>query len=124
MQTIEALKKGWADHKIDLSKLEQKQDGKFVNLIVAEGWPVVAIGPTGGINLPQIRSYSKPFDAAMDGKTLLEKQSARDAKKTAPVTVKVVATVAAETPKQPAVTLTQRKKAADAQIEQKLQAQA
>ena len=123
--TISQLLEGWKAKGVDLANLEQKQDGKFINLVVADGWPVVAVGPTGGINLPAIRSYSKPFDAAMDGKALLEKQTARDQKKAtaaaAPVVVKVVA-VAAEAPK--AVSPTQRKQKAHADIETKLQASA
>jgi len=48
---------------------------------VAEGWPRVQIGPTGGIVLPQIRSYAKAWDAAMDGLAVYQKQRARDQKK-------------------------------------------
>ena len=120
---INQLTDGWKAKGVDLGKLTQTQDCKFVNLVVADGWPVVAVGPTGGINLPQIRSYSKPFDAAMDGKTLLEKQSARDAKKSAapaPATA-TVAAAKSEQAKDPAPTPAQRKKVADAQLEQKLQ---
>ena len=50
-------------------------------VVVAEGWPIVQLGPTGGIVLPQIRSYAKAWDAAMDGKAVFEKQQARDQKK-------------------------------------------
>jgi hypothetical protein len=81
MQTIEKLKEGWTAKGVDLSKLTVKDDGKFKLLVVAEGWPTVQIGPTGGIVLPQIRSYAKAWDAAMDGLAVYQKQRARDQKK-------------------------------------------
>ncbi len=98
---------------------------------MADGWPVVAIGPTGGVNLPQIRSYSKPFDAAMDGKALLEKQTARDQKKqaaSAPATPKPQTgkpePAKAVTPEAPKETPAAKKAKAHSQIEERLQAQA
>lgn len=128
--TINQLIEGWKAKGVDLSKLTQVQDGKFVNVVVGEGWPIVAVGPTGGVNLPQIRSYAKPFDAAMDAKALLEKQTARDQKKAtataapAPVVVKVVSTVTptAQPEQAKAVAPTQKKRQADAEIEARLQA--
>jgi hypothetical protein len=75
------LKEGWTAKGVDLSKLTVKDDGKFKLLVVAEGWPTVQIGPTGGIVLPQIRSYAKAWDAAMDGLAVYQKQRARDQKK-------------------------------------------
>lgn len=81
MQTIEKLKEGWTAKGVNLDKLTVKDDGKFKLVVVADGWPTVQIGPTGGISLPQIRSYAKAFDAAIDGLAVFEKQNAREAKK-------------------------------------------
>jgi|HubBroStandDraft_6_1064221.scaffolds.fasta_scaffold392522_3 hypothetical protein len=84
--TLDKLKVAWAEKGVDLSKLEAKADGKFLLVTVAAGWPVIQLGPTGGIVLPQIRSYAKAWDAAVDGLAVFEKQNARDAKKTAAAT--------------------------------------
>jgi hypothetical protein len=58
-------------------------DGKYINLLIGKEWPVIAIGPTGGIVLPVIKSYPKAFEAALDGDKLLAKQNEREAKKAA-----------------------------------------
>jgi len=79
--TLDKLKVAWAEKGVDLSKLEAKPDGKFLLVTVAAGWPVIQLGPTGGIVLPQIRSYAKAWDAAVDGLAIFEKQNAWDAKK-------------------------------------------
>jgi hypothetical protein len=79
--TLDKLKAAWTEEKVDLSKMSVTMDGKFMLIVVAEGWPIVQLGPTGGIVLPQIRSYAKAWDAAMDGKAVFEKQQARDQKK-------------------------------------------
>jgi hypothetical protein len=79
--TLDKLKVAWAEKGVDLSKLEAKADGKFLLVTVAPGWPVIQLGPTSGIVLPQIRSYQKAWDAAVDGLAVFEKQNARDAKK-------------------------------------------
>jgi hypothetical protein len=86
MQTIEKLKEGWTAKGVDLSKLETKPDGKFLLVTVAPGWPIIQLGPTGGIVLPQIRSYAKAWDAAIDGLAVFQKQQARDQKKAATAT--------------------------------------
>lgn len=80
-QTIAALKAAWLEKKIDLSKLIVKDDGKFKLLIVDQGWPTVQVGASGGIVVLELRSYTKAFDAAINGKELFEKQNARDQKK-------------------------------------------
>jgi hypothetical protein len=80
-QTIEKLKEGWTAKGVSLDKLTVKDDGKFKLVIVAEGWPTVQVGPTGGITVTELKSYAKAFDAAMDGLALYEKQQARDQKK-------------------------------------------
>ena len=105
---------------MDLSKMTVKPDGKFVLVTVAEGWPVIQIGPTGGITLPQIRSYAKAFEAAVDGLALFQKQQARDQKKAAPAP----APKAAPAPAAPAPakeTVTQKKAKQGAAVEQQLQ---
>ena len=81
--TFDKLKEAWTEKGVDLSKMTVKPDGKFVLVTVADGWPVVQIGASGGIVLPEIRSYAKAFDAAIDGLGLYQKQLARDAKKNA-----------------------------------------
>jgi hypothetical protein len=79
---IAKLKEGWAAKGVNLDKLTIKDDGKFKVLVVAEGWPRVTIGPTGGIVVTDLKSYAKAFDAAMDGLSLYQKQQSREAKKT------------------------------------------
>lgn len=79
--TLDKLKVAWTEKGVDLSKLEAKADGKFLLVTVAAGWPIIQLGPTGGIVLPQIRSYAKAWDAAVDGLAIFEKQNVRDAKK-------------------------------------------
>jgi hypothetical protein len=81
--TLDKLEAAWIEKKVDLSKMSVTMDGKFMLVIPAEGWPMIQLGPTGGIVLPQIRSYARAWDAAVDGKELFDKQNARDAKKAA-----------------------------------------
>jgi hypothetical protein len=83
-QTVAKLKAAWTEKGIKLDQLTEKPDGKFVLLQPTPQWPVIRIGPTGGIELPQIRSYAKALDCATDGLAAWQKQQARDAKKTAP----------------------------------------
>jgi hypothetical protein len=80
---LDKLKEAWTAKGVDLSKLEAKPDGKFLLVTVAAGWPIIQLGPTGGIVLPQIRSYAKAWDAAVDGLAVFTKQNERDAKKAA-----------------------------------------
>jgi hypothetical protein len=79
--TLDKLKAAWTEKKVDLSKMSVTMDGKFMLVIPAEGWPTIQLGPTGGVVLPQIRSYAKAWDAAVDGRALYQKQQTRDAKK-------------------------------------------
>jgi len=127
--TISQLIEGWKAKGLDPNQITVKQDGKYLVAVVGDGWPEVHVGPTGGVSLPAIRSYQKPYDAAMIGKALLEKQTARDQKKAAPAAPSKAK--AAEAPKQPAVapetpkqTPTAKKAKAHSQIEERLQAQA
>ena len=55
--TLDKLKVAWAEKGVDLSKLEAKADGKFLLVTAAPGWPVIQLGPTGGITRP-LSSYS------------------------------------------------------------------
>src|SRR5581483_4785559 len=82
-QTLNQLKEAWAKRGVELGKLEVKPDGKFLMVTVATNWPLIKIGPTGGIDLPTIKSYAKAFDAAVNGDQLLKKQQERMAKKQA-----------------------------------------
>jgi hypothetical protein len=116
--TFEKLKAAWAARGLDLSKMTATPDGKYLDVIVAEGWPLIMIGASGGITLPEIRSYAKAFEAAVDGLALFQKQQARDAKKAAPAP----APKAAPAPAAPAKeTPTAKKGKAHQQIEQQLQ---
>jgi hypothetical protein len=83
IQTIDKLKEAWAARGLELKAMKVEQDGKFINVVVGADWPIVRVGPTGGIELPQIRSYPKAFQAAVEGDKLLAKQLARDQKKSA-----------------------------------------
>ena len=70
-----------AKRNIELKPEMLVQDGKYINLIVGETWPVIAVGVGGGVTLPAIRSYPEAFAAALIADQLLAKQTARDAKK-------------------------------------------
>ncbi len=84
--TITKLKEAWTSKGISLKELVERQDGKFILLQPTSDWPVIRIGPTGGVELPQIRSYAKAWDAAVDGLSIWQKQQARDQKKAATAT--------------------------------------
>jgi hypothetical protein len=79
--TLDLLKAGWTERRVDLSKMKETQDGKYLNVVVAEGWPTVRIGNSGGVTVLELKSYTKAFDAAMDGLALYQKQQARESKK-------------------------------------------
>ena len=83
-QTLDNLKAAWTKRGVDLSKMQTVNDGKFLLVVVADNWPDIVIGVGGGIDLPQIKSYPKAFDAAIIGDQLLAKQNARLAKLAAP----------------------------------------
>jgi len=120
--TLDKLKVAWTERKVDLSKMTIQPDGKFILVTVDEGWPVVQIGASGGIVLPQIRSYAKALDAAIDGLSLFQKQNARDAKKataSAPKPAPATPPPAAAQKETP----TAKKQKADAALEQQLQQQ-
>jgi len=88
------LKAAWTVRGVDLSKMTVKPDGKYLLVTVAEGWPPVQIGSTGGISLPTIRSYVSAFDAAVHADELWAKQQARDARKAAAAAPKAPAPAA------------------------------
>ena len=105
---------------MDLSKLTITDDGKFKLAVVGEGWPTVQVGPTGGITVKELRSYTSAFDAAVNGLELFTKQKARDQKKvTTPAPQPAPATAALPSPKES--TATRKKKQSDA-VEAKLEA--
>lgn len=80
--TIAKLKEGWTAKGVNLDKMQIKDDGKFKLLVVAEGWPTVQVGNSGGVVVLELRSYQcSGFDAALDGLARYEKQNVRDAKK-------------------------------------------
>jgi hypothetical protein len=125
-QTLAKLREAWEARNVDLSKVQVVDDGKFMNVIVADGWPDIVIGPSGGITLPQIRSYSKAFDAAVQGDVVFKRQQERDAKKSSAAAPKAPdkkpETKNEEPPKQAQSTTTKKAQAHD-QIEQKLSRQ-
>jgi len=127
-QTIDKLKAAWLERKIDIAKLTETQDGKFINVMVGESWPIIRIGASGGVELPQVRSYSRAFDAALNGLELWQKQQARDAKKQAatapaakPATAATAPAKAPDAKGAPRDTPASRKAKADQAIEAQLQ---
>jgi hypothetical protein len=79
--TVAKLKAAWKEKGIKLDQLSERQDGKYTLLQPTSEWPVIRIGPTGGVELPAIRSYAKAWDAAVDGLAVWTKQQQRDHKK-------------------------------------------
>ena len=79
--TIAKLKEGWAQRGIDLGRLIEKQDGKFI-LLLLPNFPVCKVGPSGGLEVA-LPSYQSAYDAAINGDMLLAKLLARQAKKAA-----------------------------------------
>lgn len=107
-QTIAKLKAGWTEKGVGLKELVEKPDGKFIYLQPTTAWPMIRVGPTGGVDLPQLKSYPKAWDAAMDGLALYQKQLAREAKKAAATAPAPAAPAKSATPPQ-ATTTTARK---------------
>lgn len=101
--TLAKLKAGWEEKKVDLSKMTVKDDGKFKNVIVAEGWPTVRIGASGGIAVLELKSYPDAFTGAMEGLERYTKQKARDEKAVAAASQPVAKTATKSEPAQPAV---------------------
>jgi hypothetical protein len=121
--TVTKLKATWLERKVNLDQLNERQDGKFVLLQPTPEWPVIRVGPTGGIELPQIRSYAKAWDAALDGMAIWQRQQARDQKKaTATATSASTQTAKPQLPAQAVKpeTPTQKKARKDAALEAQL----
>jgi hypothetical protein len=115
--TLDKLRLAWTERKVDLSKMTVTADGKFLNVKVGEGWPMIQIGTAGGIDIPAVKSFPKAWDAALIANELFAKQTAREAKKTATPAPK--AAVQPEAKK--AETPTQKKQRVGAEVESKLQ---
>jgi hypothetical protein len=115
MQTVDKLKEAWAARGVDLKAMKVEPDGKYMNVVVAADWPIVRVGPTGGIELPEIRSYPKAFDAAIEADKLWAKQQARDQKKSAALAPR---SAAATKPEATKPTPTEKKATQAAKIEQ------
>jgi hypothetical protein len=98
--TLAKLKEGWTAKGVNLSKLTVKDEGKFKNVIVAEGWPTVRIGASGGLAVLELKSYPDAFTAAMEGLERYTKQQARETKK---ATAPAAPAVKAEEKKKPEV---------------------
>ena len=81
--TLAKLKAAWAERGVNLNEITTKVDGKFMLVVVGPAWPTIRIGSGGGIDLPEIKSYPKAWDAAVEGDKLLAKQTERVAKKSA-----------------------------------------
>lgn len=116
--TIAKLRAGWTEKKVDLSKLQVIDDGKFKNVIVADGWPTVRVGASGGITVLELKSYPDAFTAAMEGDARLRKQTEREQKKAV-----VAAPVAAlaSLPDRAKETVTQKKGKQHEAVEQQSQ---
>jgi hypothetical protein len=99
-------------------------DGKFLVLKISDAWPKIVIGPGGGIDLPEIRSYPKAFEAAVIADQLYAKQQARATK---PITPTAPVAKKPEAPKPEQVTPTtpkEKKEAAHQELEAKIEAAA
>ena len=123
--TIERLRTAWQAARVDLSKLSVQKVDKTWIVKVAEDWPAVHIGAGGGIELPGIRSYAKAFEAAVQAKDLLAKQSERDRKKQEqaakpPIEKKAAPAPAEQKPTAKKESMTARKQRADRELEAKL----
>jgi hypothetical protein len=123
-QTLAKLRDAWTVRKVDLSKLSVKHDGKYMLINVGEGWPEIKIGPSGGGDIPAVKSFPKFFDAAVIADELLAKQIARTTKPAAPTVAKVVAhvTPAAQPEATKGETPAAKKAKQHEQIESRLQA--
>jgi hypothetical protein len=118
--TLAKLEAAWTERKVDLSKMEAKQDGKFLIVKVAVNWPTIRIGPSGGGDILELKSYAKFFEAAIVADDLLAKQVGRQQKKaatSAPAPAKPVAAKPEVRKESPAL----RKQKADQKLEQQLQ---
>jgi hypothetical protein len=67
---------------IEVKPEQLKQDGKFINVMLGEGWPTIRVGNSGGITVLELKSYTNAFDAAIEGDVRLKKQQEREQKKT------------------------------------------
>jgi bifunctional pyridoxal-dependent enzyme with beta-cystathionase and maltose regulon repressor activities len=117
-QTVNRLIEAWTKRGVDIGKLEQRMDGKYL-LLQLPNFPVVQIGAAGGIELPTIRSYAKAFDAAIIGDQLFAKQVAREQKKatsSAPAKPATPAVKPVESKESP----TQKKQRVGAEVEKQL----
>lgn len=120
-QTISKLKQAWTEKGVDLSKLSERQDGKFILLQPTPDWPLIRVGPTGGLELPQVRSFAKAWDACVDGLNVYQKQLARDQKKAANAqATKAPQPAPAKQPAVKAETPTARKAKESEQLEKQL----
>jgi hypothetical protein len=81
--TLAKLKTAWQEKGINISKIAEKQDGRYLLVTVADGWPEIKIGPSGGGEIPLLKSYPKFFDACLIANELYAKQTAREARKAA-----------------------------------------
>ena len=123
--TLMRLSVALAARHVEVKPEHISQDGKFLVINLGEAWPTINIGPGGGIDLPQIKSYAKAFEAAVDGDKLLARQREKGQPKPAPTpatdaVVKVVAHVVPEQSK--AVTPAAKKAQQHQQIEKALEA--
>ena len=119
--TFEKLKEAWAAKGVDLSKMTATPDGKYLDVIVAEGWPLITIGASGGIALPEVRSYPSAFEAAVNGLAVFTKQKERDQKKVAASAPAAPQAPPVPAPAAPAKeTVTAKKQKQHAAVEQQL----
>jgi hypothetical protein len=120
LATVAKLKAAWTEKGINLNKLSERQDGKYTLLQPTPEWPLIRVGPTGGIELPTIRSYARAWDAALDGLAAWTKQQQRDQKKpaqaAAPASAPKPQPAPAAKPETPAVRKTRKDAALEAQL--------
>ena len=66
--------------------------------LMAENFPTIKLGRDGGIDIPDLRSYSDALKAAIHADTLVAKQKARDEKKVADAAAAAAKAAAAPAP--------------------------
>lgn len=69
-----------AKHGDGAPNLETIIEGSNV-FLVADNWPTIKLGRDGGIDVPDLRSFADPLEAAINASELVAKQKANDLKK-------------------------------------------
>jgi hypothetical protein len=79
------------EKQIEVTPEQLVQDGKFINVVLGDKWPVIRVGPSGGYSLPEIASYKEGIDTMVNSDALLAKKLVRQAKAAAAIAPAAVA---------------------------------